>query len=345
MNEIRRITVAVLVGLTWIGSQPAGAQTIDDVQPRMVKIFGVGGLKNLYAYSSGFLVSAEGHIATVWSPVLDAETVTVVLNDGRRYEARVLGAEPTLDLAVLKIEADELSLPYFELPKRATERFSPGTRILAFSNMFQVAAGDEPMSVIHGVIATRTKLSTRRGAFRTSYTGSVYVIDGITNNPGAGGGIVTTTRGQIVGMIGKELRNSETNTWLNYAIPLDEIAVPIEEIITGRFRRSDEKPEEEENPQRYRAVDLGVVLVPDVLYRTPAYVDSVIKGSPADKAGILPNDLVMFVNDELIQSCKTLEAQLGVMEAGDPLQLVVRRNDQLIPFEMIVPRQRKRAND
>lgn len=345
MNFHRNIGFAGLLSLTLVVVQHVEAGVIDDIQPKMVKIFGAGGLKNLYDYSSGFLVSPEGHIATVWSPVLDAESVTVVLNDGRRFDAQVLGAEPTLDLAVLKIEGENLNLPCFDLPKKNTERFGPGTRVLAFSNMFKVATGDEPMSVIHGVIAARTRLSTRRGAFRTSYKGTVYVIDGITNNPGAGGGIVTNSRGQIVGMVGKELRNSDTNTWINYAIPLDEIAVPIEEIITGRFERSEDKPTEEDSPGRYRALDFGLVLVPDVLFRTPAFVESVIEKSPADRAGIRTNDLVMFINDELIQSCKDLEGRLGALEAGDPLQLIVRRNDQLVPFELIVPRKRNQSRD
>src|SRR5689334_11483863 len=82
-------------------------KVIDQVSRRVVKIFGAGGIRGLHAYSTGFLVSPKGHIVTVWSHVLDEQTVTVILHDGRKFEGKILGAEPQLDLAVLKIEGDD----------------------------------------------------------------------------------------------------------------------------------------------------------------------------------------------------------------------------------------------
>src|SRR4051812_21301254 len=95
-------------------SQP---KTIDFVSQRVVKIFGAGGIRGLYSYSTGFLVSPQGHVVTVWSHVLDGESVTVVLHDGRKFDGKIVGAEPQLDLAVLKIEGDDL--PFFDLEKGA----------------------------------------------------------------------------------------------------------------------------------------------------------------------------------------------------------------------------------
>src|SRR5690606_9822860 len=97
----------ILIGLALIGlmSSSASAQTmrdaIEDVQPKLVKIYGAGGYKNLESYGSGFVVSPDGFIATVWSHLLDAAVITVVLDDGRRFEAELIGAEPRLELAVL----------------------------------------------------------------------------------------------------------------------------------------------------------------------------------------------------------------------------------------------------
>src|SRR4051812_3034368 len=161
---------------------PASAQStreaIENTQPKIVKLFGAGGLKNLAAYGTGIIISPEGHIATVWSHVLDTDQLTVVLHDGRKFRAAVLGAEPQLDLAVLKLEADNLQLPYFDLADSATA--DPGARVLGFSNMFKVATGDEAVSVLHGVIAARTKLTARRGRFETPYAGPIYVVDAVT---------------------------------------------------------------------------------------------------------------------------------------------------------------------
>ncbi|MBM81735.1 MAG: serine protease [Planctomycetaceae bacterium] len=328
-------------------SQNAQAQStsaaISNVQPRLVKIFGAGGVRGLHAYSTGFLVSSEGHIATVWSHVLDADEVSVVLNDGRRFMASVLGAEPQLDLAVLKIrlseDDSELDLPHFNLKQVGTA--SAGTRILGFSNMFNVAAGDEPVSVLHGVVMAKTKLDARRGSFEVPFEGAVYIVDAITNNSGAAGGALTDRSGKLLGMIGKELRNSKSNTWVNYAVPMTDLGEPIEQMISGNFEN---KPRRDpaDNPNRYRVTDFGIVMVPDVIFRTPAYVDSIAPNSAASKVGLRPDDLVLFVNDELIQSVRVLSEQMGYLESGDVLRLVVRRNDQLVTVEMLVPKKEQK---
>lgn len=321
------------------GADPA----VEQVSRRVVKIFGAGGIRGLHEYSSGFLVTGKGHIVTVWSHVLDDQTVTVILHDGRKFEGKIVGAEPALDLAVLKIDGEDL--PHFELDEAVAA--GVGTRVLAFSNMFKVATGDEPVSLLHGVIAAKTKLTARRGAFETPYNGAVYVVDAITNNPGSGGGVLTTREGVLLGMIGKELRNTQTNTWINYAIPISELKTVIGEIISGKFVSRAEKADDAANPRRYVALDFGLVMVPDVLFRTPAYVDSILPDSAAAKADIRPNDLVLFVNDELVQSCRLFKDELGRLEAGDTLKLVLRRGNALVPVEMAVPKkvqpERKKA--
>lgn len=316
--------------------------TIAAVQPKVVKIFGAGGIKGLAAHGTGFFVSKEGHIATIWSHVLDADLVGVVLSDGRRFSARVLGAEPQLALAVLKLNgAEGLEFPFFN-PDEAVS-VGTGTRVLGFSNMFNVAAGDEPVSVVHGVIAAKTIIEARRGVFDSPYSGPVFVVDGVTNNSGAAGGVLTTRDGLLLGMIGLELRNAKSNTWMNYAIPVKELSSPIQQIISGKFERKKDPNEEEPSlkPRRYKPLDFGFLMVPDVVERTPAFIDSIQADSAAAKIGLKPDDLVLFVNDELIQSCRALQDAIGRLESGDQLRLVVRRGNELVNVEMPVPRKKE----
>ena len=309
------------------------AETLDEVQKRVVKIFGAGGIKNLYAYSSGFLISPEGHIATIWNHVLDADSVAVVLSDGRRFQAKVVGAEPQLNLAVIKLQETEgQTFPYFKLDK--ARDVQPGTRVLAFSNMFKVATGDEPVSVVHGVIAARTKLAARRGAFEVPYDGDVYILDATTNNSGAGGGLITTRRGFPVAMIGRELRNSESNTWVHYSVPLTVIRDVINDIVTGNYSARTNSAEIDKNPRRFLPTDLGFQMLPNVVNRTPAYVERVLPNSQAAKAGLQPDDLVLFVNDNLVQSCGDLLNHLGRLEDGDRTRIVLRRGDKLITVDL-----------
>ncbi|HVW02163.1 MAG TPA: trypsin-like peptidase domain-containing protein [Planctomycetaceae bacterium] len=336
LTRLAALCLALLIASAGSVQAQSTRDTIAAVAPKMVKIFGAGGLQRLYSYSTGFLVSPQGHIVTVWSHVLDADTVTVILHDGRKFEGKVLGAEPQLDLAVLKIDGDDL--PFFDLESEIQPNIDPGTRVLAFSNMFKVATGDEPVSVMHGVIAAQTKLSGRRGAHEVPYTGPVYIVDAITNNPGSGGGLLTTRNGKLLAMVGKEIRNTQSNTWINYAIPLGELKTPIAEIISGRFTTKPTGPDidAEGPPRRYAPLDFGLVMVPDVLFRTPAFVDNVVPGSAAAKAGLKSDDLVLFVNNELIQSCKSLADALGKLESGDTLRLVVRRDGKLVTVELPV---------
>lgn len=303
--------------------------TIAAAQPKVVKLYGAGGLRGLEAYQSGMLISAEGHILTAWSTVLDTDALTAVLYDGRRFEAKLLGADPRLEIAVLKIEGRDL--PYFDLAQAV--EVEPGTRILAISNLFNVATGDEPASVQGGTVAAKVRLEARRGVFQSPYTGPVYVLDVVTNNPGSAGGAVITWRGELIGMLGKELRNALNNTWLNYAVPIGSLRESVEAIRAGkplaRLAEESKKPARPMSPAL-----LGLVLVPDVLERTPPFVDGVRPGSPAARAGIRPDDLILLVGDHLVPSCKALRRELESIDQDQPVKITVLRSQQLMEFTL-----------
>lgn len=312
------------------------AAVIAETQAKVVKIYGAGGFQGLEAYQSGFLISAEGHVLTAFSYVLDTDDVAVILHDGRKFPAKLLGADPRLELALLKIDATDL--PYFDIEQPATA-VSVGSRVLAFSNLYGVATGDEPVSVQHGSIAAKSTLAARRGAFETPYQGPIYVVDAMTNNPGAAGGALTNVRGELLGMLGKELRSSLTNTWLNYAIPIDELAGAVGAIRTGKYVPSE--PDAERKPDEAFDLDLlGIVLVPDVLERTPPFVDLVRADSHAARLGLKPDDLVLFVNDHLVQSCKSLVEELSTVDRADPVKLTVIRGQQLIEVTFAIESER-----
>jgi serine protease Do len=330
MKQVAAVGFLMFIALVGISARIDAAQsfasTIGPVQPKIVKIYGAGGIRGLEAYQSGFLVSAEGHILTVWSYVLDTEYVTVVLDDGRRFEAERLGVDPRLEIAVLKIDAAELA--HFDLETAVD--LNPGARVLAFSNLFAVAAGNEPVSVLHGCVAANTKLSARRGAYETTYRGSAYVLDAMTNNPGAAGGALTDRRGRLAGLLGKELRNSLDNTWLNYAVPIPELRSSVDQILAGTERVVSEDTNRRRPVEAVTLASLGIVLVPDVVAKTPPYIDRVRPGSPAEEAGLQPDDLILFVGDGILNSAKSLRDELSFIDRIDEVRLVVQRQQELI---------------
>src|SRR5262245_53075849 len=221
MRWWRTRSAVVLVSLAALASAQAPFHEVSkQVNSKLVKVFGSGGFRGLVAYGTGIVVSPDGFVLTVASHLLDTPELRVHLYDGRRCHAKVVVIEPELDAALFKIDKVE-DLPYFDLPAAAQAGpAKPGDWVLAFSNQFEIATRDEPLSVMRGVIAAHTKLQLQRGVFEAPYHGDVYVLDAITNNPGAGGGALTTRDGRLVGVIGKELRNSLSDTWVNYAVPV-----------------------------------------------------------------------------------------------------------------------------
>lgn len=326
---------AFLVGISFlhatpVHAQPSFARASSQVQDRVVKIYGAGGVGGLDAYQSGFIVSSVGHVATAWSSVLDVDPI-VVLSDGRRFESKVVGFEPSLELAVLKLDATDL--PFFEVPAGSTD--APiarwGDPVLALSNLFNIATGNEPESVMLGRIAARTKLDARRGTFATAYRGEVWLLDLVANNPGAAGGALVDLQGGLIGMLGKELRDRRTGVWLNYAIPADVLRTPIGDIIAGR--RSVAPTEQDPLLARDKSHDestLGLRLVPDVLETTPVYVDTVSATEPAVRADLRPDDLILLVNGRRVPHQRAFREQLRRIDRRDNVMLTVQRKNEIL---------------
>ena len=343
MNN-RRCFVLVLIAFLAVAparAEESFAKVSEKVNPKLVKLFGAGGVRGLASYGSGILVSADGYILTVNSHILDTQDLRVHLYDGTRYHAKVVAIEPELDVALVKIGDDKVKVeeqPYFdvfEAAKRAP--VEPGTGVLAFSNEFQIATRDEPMSIQRGVIASYSKLYGRIGIFEATYKGDVYVVDAITNNPGAGGGALTTRKGELLGLIGKELRNELTNTWINYAIPISaRITVPQEDgknvtvsILDIVEKKEKYKPLNPGKKNEGPGVYTGILLVADPVERTPPYVEDVVAGSPADKAKLRPDDLIVYIDGVLVGDIHTLKEVLGRYHPSQTIRMEIQRDRKL----------------
>ena len=154
-------------------------------------------------------------------------------------------------------------------------------------------------------------LSAKRGRLKTLYQGRVLVLDVMTNNPGATGGAVVDLQGRLVGMLGKELRDDQTNIWLNYAIPADVVASSVRRILEGKTNALPRSQALKVADKPHRLSNLGIVLIPDILPKTPAYVDQVLSKSIAARCGLRANDLILLMNDLRIDSRRSLEDSLA----------------------------------
>jgi len=321
------------------------AAVAKDVNRKMVKVYGAGGFRSVNAYCTGVMVSPDGYILTVYSPTLDTENLRVHLYDGTRHAAELVAAEPQLDVALLRVKDRESfreqPLPYFDLRKSVSTP-QVGDWVLAFTNQFEVAVRDEPVSVQRGVIAAIVPFAGRRGITEANYKGMAYIVDAITNNPGANGGLLTNRKGEPIGLIGKELKNTLSETWVNYAMPLPVLTDFVEKAMKGQYKRQsreDDKPVEDKHALH------GIMLIPDVLDRTPPYIEDIAPDSPAARAGLRVNDLLIFIraprpdapdeiDERVVSSVKTFREIIAPLAPGTKVKVIVRRESQLLTFDM-----------
>src|SRR5262249_36073 len=147
------------------------ARVVEDVNQKLVKVFGSGGFRGLVAYGTGVMVSPDGYALTAASHILDTPDLRVHVYDGRRFQAKVVVIEPELDVALIKVDLGKGGdMPFFDIAQAAQRPLAEtGTSVLAFSNQFEIATRNEPMSVQRGVIAAYGKLHGRKGIFDASY--------------------------------------------------------------------------------------------------------------------------------------------------------------------------------
>src|SRR5205823_2995195 len=141
----------------------------------------------------------------------------------------------------------------------------------------------------------------RRGVFDAPFRGEAYFLDSVVCNPGAAGGALVTRKGDLIGILGRELRNTLTDTWINYAVPIQakveviqkddkkatiDIAFFVREGIAGKYRVADPIKNKEDKGGFH-----GIILVPNAVSSTPPYVEELMPGSPGAVAGLQPDDL------------------------------------------------------
>lgn len=327
-----------------VRSQQPLTPVAKEVNRKMVKLFGAGGFKGLPSYGTGILISPNGHILTANNHILNTVDLRVHLYDGRFYHAKVLAKEPSLDIALCKIEEKVTDLPYFKFAQEAARKpASVGTWVLALSNCFQVATRDEPMSVQHGTIAAYTELHGRRGVFSAPYQGKVYFLDAVVCNPGSAGGALANRKGELLGLLGRELKNRLSDTWINYAVPIQatteiirknkagkEMTVKVtmadfvRDAMAGKYIRGKRKELAKKGGGYH-----GIVLVPNVVAVTPPFVDAIEKDSPAAKAGLQQDDLIVYVDGELVQSIKDFNRLMETYGPNEQMRIDVQRGGRL----------------
>ena len=284
------------------------------------------------AYGSAVLVSDEGQAVTTLSLLLEGETLRAVGYDSREYPATIVKRDKQTQLALLQLGLPADSGAVFSpAPLGTTDELIAGDWLVTASNAFDVASPGEPVSITLGLLGGRIALDARRGNQPYAYSGTALLLDAVSSNPGAAGGGVFNLDGELVGLLGKTVTSNLTNTFVNYAIPVEVVRTFLSaETNPGADDRRAARPSSQTPGfTGMKMFELG--------YRQKlVYVERVRRGSPADVAGLKSDDLIVTVNGQLVRDLAEYRRRLADLNAGDTMQVVVKRAERLLEFSLVL---------
>ena len=260
---------------------------------------------------SGFIVSADGYVLTNNHVVADADRVNVTLMDKRVFKARVVGRDPSTDVAVLKIEGGKFPSVTFgnDLSTRV------GEWVLAIGNPLGL-----DFTVTAGIVSAKGRSGELRGLYESSYAIVDYIQTDAAINPGNSGGPLVNIRGEVIGI--NSAIASQTGFYAGYgfAIPITLAKSVMEDLIAhGRVRRAVLGIAiNEVTPEDAEAAGLKEI--------RGARVDGFTgEPSPAERAGIEVGDVIVAINGQPVDRVASLQRIVRGFEPGQRVTVDVMR--------------------
>jgi len=253
---------------------------------------------------SGFIISADGYIMTNAHVIDAADEITVKLTDKREFKAKVIGADRRTDVALIKIEATGLPLIKIGDPSK----LKVGEWVVAIGSPF----GFEN-SVTAGIVSAKGRSLPQENFVP-------FIQTDVAVNPGNSGGPLFNLKGEVVGINSQIYSRTGGFMGLSFAIPID-VANQIAQQLrtTGRISRG----------------RIGVVIQPVTKELAESFglqkpegalVNSVEKGGPADKAGILPGDVILKFDGKVVNASEDLPRIVGGTAPGSKVTIQIWRN-------------------
>ena len=268
---------------------------------------------------SGVIVSPQGYILTNNHVVEAADEIEVVLSDGKKLLARVVGADPETDLAVLRVEAKELPAITFG----SVESLRVGDHVLAIGNPFGLA-----QTVTSGIVSALGRSGLGINTFEN------FIQTDATINPGNSGGALVDAKGSLVGINTAIYSRTGGSMGIGFAIPVSTAKTVMEQIIrSGAVTRGWIGVEAQEmTPALAESFKL-----PDA---RGAVIAGVLKNGPADRGGMKPGDVLVEIEGQPVDG-RSLLNLVAALEPGKPAKMKVRRQGQEVELSVTVGRRPK----
>lgn len=272
------------------------------------------------AGGSGVILSEDGYIVTNNHVVEEATKLRVTLNDGRTFDARIIGRDPATDVALIKIEAEGLPT----IPFGSSDSLRLGEWVLAIGSPFDLRS-----TITAGIVSAKAR---SLGVIPNEFRIESFIQTDAAVNPGNSGGALVNTRGELVGI--NTVIKSSTGSYIGYsfAVPetivkkvvtdLKEFGVVQRALLGISFRPVDQDFVDE------MGKELGIDEVGG------AYVAGVVDGGAASEAGIRKGDIIESIDGVKISDYSTLQEQIGRHRPSDKVNLSVKRDGKMKQFEV-----------
>ena len=274
----------------------------------MFKEFGTPQERKSAALGSGFIIDEKGIVVTNNHVIQDAEDIIIRINDDREFKAKVIGADPLSDIAVLQLETNEKFLP---VKFGNSDKARIGDWVIAIGNPFGLDG-----TVTSGIISARN-----RALGLSRYED--YIQTDASINSGNSGGPLFDMNGDVIG-INTAILGRSGSIGIGFAIPSNSAKVVIDQLIKfGETKRG-------WLGVRIQDVTKEIAEVENLDEPRGALVASVAQNSPSEKAGVKAGDIILEFNGERIQEMKQLPIIVAKTEVGKKVKVKIWRNKKEI---------------
>ena len=281
---------------------------------------------------SGVFISSKGYIVTNNHVIDNASEIQVILNDNSKYDATIVGTDPSTDIAVIKIEGENFP----SIPLGNSDDLEIGEWVLAVGNPFNLTS-----TVTAGIVSAKARnINLLNGnADKNIFPIESFIQTDAAVNPGNSGGALVNSKGELVGINTAIASQTGSYSGYSFAVPVNLVQKVMRDLIDyGVVQRG------------YLGVQIADITqeiqternLPDL---KGVYVAGVVEDGSAEKAGLKEGDVIMRIGTKEVNSSAALQEEIGKMRPGDKVAVTIRNSNGAEQTKEVVLRNKEGQTD